>query len=202
MIKPCKKCGSTEKYKNGACIPCMKKRVREWKLANPNRVKQLNKKSREKNIDQIREKAKARKAISYYQNIEKTREERRRYYYANQEKEKAKHREWKRNNRENSVKHTQLDKARKAGVEIEPYNFSIIREYYGNICLCCRRNNVKLTVDHIVPISMGGGDIIQNIQPLCGSCNSKKSRKIIDYRPLPYPSEYVKGYLAARKVMG
>jgi 5-methylcytosine-specific restriction endonuclease McrA len=33
---------------------------------------------------------------------------------------------------------------------------------------------IKLTADHIVPVSRGGSNKITNIQPLCSACNNKK----------------------------
>ena len=52
---------------------------------------------------------------------------------------------------------------------------------YGKKCLCC--DSIKnITLDHVIPINKNGENIIENIQPLCKSCNSRKGTKIIDYR--------------------
>ncbi len=48
-------------------------------------------------------------------------------------------------------------------------------------CVACGEQK-KLTADHIMPVSKGGSSNIENIQPLCQSCNSRKGDKVIDYR--------------------
>lgn len=53
---------------------------------------------------------------------------------------------------------------------------------YDHRCLACGENK-PLSADHIVPLSKGGTNYITNIQPLCGSCNTRKNAKTIDYRP-------------------
>lgn len=56
-----------------------------------------------------------------------------------------------------------------------------LKKKLGNICVGCRRDDVPLQKDHIVPISRGGSDNIENIQPLCKECNSIKGSKVINY---------------------
>lgn len=53
---------------------------------------------------------------------------------------------------------------------------------YGHRCLRCKRRR-PLTRDHVLPVVLGGSNNIDNIQPLCGPCNSSKGARHIDYRP-------------------
>ena len=61
--------------------------------------------------------------------------------------------------------------------------FEALCEKYGNACLRCGDRGALLTLDHVVPLSLGGTNLTENIQPLCGNCNSWKNVKVIDYRP-------------------
>ena len=58
-----------------------------------------------------------------------------------------------------------------------------LKAQYNWTCPACNKNEpkIKLTRDHIIPISKGGSDNIENIQPLCISCNCKKHTKIKKY---------------------
>ena len=59
-----------------------------------------------------------------------------------------------------------------------------LKRKYNYTCLCCGKSEpeIKLTEDHIVPLSKGGSNYIDNIQPLCQVCNSTKNNKTIDFR--------------------
>lgn len=49
---------------------------------------------------------------------------------------------------------------------------------YDNRCFYCGRVG-KLTKDHIVPVALGGLNIIDNIVPSCMRCNRKKHTKML-----------------------
>lgn len=59
-----------------------------------------------------------------------------------------------------------------------------LKQKFNYTCLCCKKSEPKVTlsVDHILPLTKGGTDYIDNIQPLCRRCNSIKNAKHIDYR--------------------
>jgi 5-methylcytosine-specific restriction endonuclease McrA len=46
----------------------------------------------------------------------------------------------------------------------------------GDACVHCGTEE-KLSVDHIVPLKLGGTNYIENIQPLCTPCNSRKGAR-------------------------
>ena len=50
----------------------------------------------------------------------------------------------------------------------------------GRHCLCC--GNPEIVYDHVVPLSMGGTNTIDNIQLLCSKCNRRKCKQATDYR--------------------
>lgn len=58
---------------------------------------------------------------------------------------------------------------------------------FNHTCLRCGRTDIKLTLDHVIPLTRGGSHTIDNAQPLCISCNSIKHTNIIDYRQQAHP---------------
>lgn len=52
---------------------------------------------------------------------------------------------------------------------------ALLTEFRGT-CAYCKTARAT-TIDHVVPISKGGRDEIDNVLPACGSCNSSKNNK-------------------------
>lgn len=71
-----------------------------------------------------------------------------------------------------------------------PNEWNALLEWFGGVCLCCGTHD-DLTIDHVVPLVKGGSNNIDNLQPLCRSCNSVKHHKTMDYRDPVRLSEFL-----------
>jgi 5-methylcytosine-specific restriction endonuclease McrA len=107
------------------------------------------------------------------------------WYTANSEKAKALVRSWRRKHPEKGLEAVHRYRARLISAE---GNFSIeefdkLREEAGYECVYCGRSEGeigKLVADHAIPLSRGGSNFIDNIVPICLSCNSSKGDKTIE----------------------
>lgn len=106
------------------------------------------------------------------------------YRTNNKEKIKVRIDRWRNNHPEKKKEYRRKRRASEKGsngtITAEEWNSLV--EKYGNRCLCCGKRNAKLTLDHVIPLKLGGSHTIDNIQPLCLSCNSSKGAKYVDYR--------------------
>ena len=53
---------------------------------------------------------------------------------------------------------------------------NLLYKSYGRECIYCDQILVvsNMACDHIIPLSMGGGSIINNLHIVCGRCNTRK----------------------------
>lgn len=77
--------------------------------------------------------------------------------------------------------HNYRARRRNANGVISGEDWKALCEKYGNKCLRCGKQG-RMTLDHVIPLSLGGENTIENAQPLCHSCNSGKGARHIDYR--------------------
>lgn len=183
---------------------------RRWNKENPEKHRQHNKKYRNTHLEIVSAKDRIWKALNldkihawysansasvkarnkkwHADNPDKAKQLRRNWMENNREKERANSRKWKSENPDKVREGLLVRRARKlgAGGKITANEWNALKELYSFTCLCCKRQEpeIKLTVDHVVPLSVGGTNTIDNAQPLCLSCNCSKGTKTIDYRGL------------------
>ena len=72
--------------------------------------------------------------------------------------------------------HARRRRARLAGalVTLTKAQWDAVLTLRGNRCVYCGRAGVRLTQDHVVPLSRGGAHTAENVVPACKPCNSSK----------------------------
>lgn len=70
-------------------------------------------------------------------------------------------------------------RARKMGVftTLTTSEWKGIVESYDHRCVYCNKKLTRVELDHVVPISMGGGHTADNVAPACRGCNASKNNK-------------------------
>lgn len=83
------------------------------------------------------------------------------------------------------MKHKRRAIKKQNGGSFTVAEWEILKKQYNYICPICKEiePKIKLTIDHIIPLSKGGTNYIENIQPLCILCNNKKYTKIFGITP-------------------
>lgn len=117
------------------------------------------------------------------------------WHKANPEKSKAGRQKWLSTHREVSrALARKADRKRRAIMRqnhAEPYTEKQVLDIYGNICHLCgiaidlsapRHQSQKgwenaLHIDHVIPISKGGADTLENVRPSHGLCNIRKGNR-------------------------
>lgn len=145
-----------------------RERKLRWRNANRERIKRVNRAWDQANRDKVIQfkaewREKHRDALA----------ERRRQW----RREHPEQRQADRNNR----------RARliQAGGQITAQEWRDLKAFYSHKCLACGRSEpeIKLTLDHVIPLADGGTHTIANVQPLCWGCNARKRATTVDYRP-------------------
>ena len=101
------------------------------------------------------------------------------YYRRKRAEVLEKNERWRAENRtrviELSYRSTAKRRARRAGAESDlPHDYRpLLLDFYGRRCAACGATE-RLTHDHVVPLSRGGGHTWRNSQVLCLSCNARK----------------------------
>ena len=141
-----------------------KQKAREWKLANRERVRENKRAWRQANK-------------------EKVNQQKREKYQRDREKLIERTNEWVRANPEKARANKALHEARRKGAEgrytAADVKAILIRQ--NGLCVYCRCDISECyTVDHIVPLSRGGSNWVENIQLVCAPCNSSKNNRTHD----------------------
>lgn len=79
-----------------------------------------------------------------------------------------------------AARSARLIEARKKGTHTLK-EWRALRNEFNGICVRCWKESDDITKDHIIPISMGGSDAIDNLQPICRSCNSMKLSETVNW---------------------
>lgn len=175
-VRPCAKCGATERYKSGRCKACAKASTAARYATNPDKQRAMNAAWHANNPD----KHKSRVAAWRAANTDKVKAQNAAWQAANPDKVKAYDAAWKAANPESLRVSNQNRRARrkKAGGTLSKDLAAKLFKLQKGKCPCCKQPlGDDYHLDHVVPLALGGSNTDDNIQLLRQRCNSQKNAK-------------------------
>jgi len=140
--------------------------ARAWRIANPEKF---------------------REAYQSYRaaNIEKVRESQRMYHRLQPDKSREQLRNYRKNHPEKAraliIRSGHIRRARMRGI-LGSYTAAEwqqrLAEFDGQCAYC--GSGKTIGIDHVMPLSRGGTNVIENIVPACKSCNCSKGAKTVE----------------------
>ena len=115
------------------------------------------------------------------------------YRQENKSKISEYQKQWREQNKEHIRSYERQQRALRAKVKTEVYTVEDVLSTYGKKCHLCGVEidlsapriigspgwESSLHLDHVIPISQGGNDCLDNVKPAHGVCNLKKHKKIL-----------------------
>ena len=202
-VKTCTRCAESKDqsefyFRDGKpiarCKDCMRADTRDRYHADPDAAKARNAEWRKRNPDRVKYNAQKwylenkDKALEYRaqwqrDNRDKVRESNRRSYSKYRDERLAAIESYRKSRPEWFREYNRLRSARRRARErdlsvVDFSNADLLArvEYYGGKCWICKTADFE-HIDHVKPVSKGGGHILANLRPACASCNHSKSNK-------------------------
>lgn len=178
---------------------------KRYRMAHPERAQARQVRYREANREKVNENRRKwyiqhkeaeqiRKRAIRADNLEKFLDQERKWRASNLEAHRAAVNNWYARNKaarraymeaynkthpESAVRNSALRRARSAGLPatLSKDQWKAIKGAYKNRCAYCGQKAKRLTQDHVIPVSKGGGYTPDNIVPSCLSCNSSKGAR-------------------------
>ena len=100
-------------------------------------------------------------------------------------------------------RHARLVRARERGSHTA-IEWEVMVAVCGDRCVRCGTGEYHLCKDHIVPIYFDtpeASDAIDNLQPMCGRCNSGKGPDATDHRPADWRLRFDGAMEAIKKIL-
>ncbi len=156
------------------CKECTKVKTRQRYVANAESLREKARQYRQANPDKVKKLRQDWKRANKAKNVESV--------VAYQRRNPDKHAKWAKTYRQNNLAkyrlwaQNRLAKLSQNGVYyVSPKE---VEKLLSSDCVACGSSSNQ-TLDHIIPIDLGGTHSIGNLQTLCLSCNSSKRNRVM-----------------------